>query len=425
MKKFWLIVALATVSSGCDSVREILTGTPAEDADALVAAGPHHAAPPIADADDARGEGERDPAANDQRQASPLRLTSAAAEEAVPQAADSSSLQLPSLPPQVAAVQANAVALPPAANPGMAELPTAPAGSNVPGAGYGTGYSYAPADSFPKPSRPGEIVIGNATLKFVEDLSIAADVDGRITTMNVDEGAWVEEGQVLVELDSRLAEAEKMVADKELEAAIEKSRDRSEIEYAVAAEKVAQADLERGRELFEKNASNRPELDKKQLEARRAELAITVAELKNRQDVAAAGVTEAKQRMADVQIELRTIVAPFAGLVAKRDKKLSDWVRAGETILRLVAMDRMRVVGQLDSRYLTAPPHTLKGKPATIEIQIFPGHVQTVEATVDFVSPVQESSGIYKTWLEIRNPQTEGQWLFREGMPATVRIQTR
>lgn len=414
MKRFWLVVALAATCGGCDSLREVITGTPAEDADALVAAGPHQVAPADSDVEapsdhggvaNASPQDAVDNTTTARLPATALRLTSAAADESMPQASSPAAVELPALPPSTVAVQT---------------APQVPA--DVPG---GRGYTYGPSDSMPKPSRPGEIVIGNATLKFVEDLSIAADVDGRITTMNVDEGAWVEQGQVLVGLDSRLAEAEKMVADKELEAAIEKSRDRSEIEYNVAAEKVAQADLERGRELFEKNASNRPELDKKQLEARRAELAITVAEVKNRQDVAAVGVSEAKQRMADVQIELRTIVAPFAGLVAKRDKKLSDWVRAGETILRLVAMDRMRVVGQLDSRYLTAPPHTLKGKPAMVEIQIFPGYVQKVEATVDFVSPVQESSGIYKTWLEIRNPQTDGQWLFREGMPATVRIQTQ
>ncbi len=98
---------------------------------------------------------------------------------------------------------------------------------------------------------------------------------------------------------------------------------------------------------------------------------------------------------------------------------------AGDVIVRLVALEKLRVVGMVKIDSLEAPPHLLLNAPASIDIQLYPGAVQTVEARVGFVSPVMQSSGAYQIWVEIPNQKVNDQWLFRQGMPATIRINTR
>jgi len=280
-------------------------------------------------------------------------------------------------------------------------------------------------NGFSNLSADGKITIKNANLKFVNDLEIAAQADGLILELGADEGDVLAQGSLLVQLDDRLANSELEVTRKELEAAQEKAKDDSEIEYSRAAFDVAEIEYKKSEELLAKDAETETDLRKKWLEKRRAELAITVAQLKNNQDKAAVEVSVAKRGAAEVQVDLRKMTVPFDGIVAEKKKEKYDWVRAGEPLLRLVSMERLRVVGQVKVIDLKAPPHQLMNTPVTIEIETFPGNRERVSGKIGFVSPVLEVSGAYKIWVEIPNKQVNNQWLFREGMQAMIEINAR
>jgi multidrug efflux pump subunit AcrA (membrane-fusion protein) len=276
-----------------------------------------------------------------------------------------------------------------------------------------------PASGMTTTRSDGRIVV-TANLRFVNDQEVAAPADGLITILDVDEGDVVVKGNLIGQLDDRLPKSELAVATKEHEAAVEKAKDKSEIEYSQASVGVADEDYRITKELEAKGASNAMELSKKWLEFKRAGLAVTVAEVKNRQDVSAVGVAEAKKGAAAVQIELRRIVSPFDGIVADKKKDRHDWVRAGEVIMRLVSMEQIRVTGQVFSAQLKRAPHELVGSPVVVDIEVFPGKTERVNAKIGFISPVMDTSGGYKIWAQIPNVQSAGQWVFREGMPATI-----
>jgi len=280
-------------------------------------------------------------------------------------------------------------------------------------------------DGFSNLSADGKIIIRNANLKFVNDLEIAAQADGLILDLVADEGDILAQGSLLVQLDDRLANSELQVTMKELEAAQEKAKDDSEIEYSRAAFDVAAIEYTKSEELLARDAETETDLRKKWLEKRRAELAITVAQLKNNQDKAAVEVSIAKRGAAEVQVDLRKMTVPFDGIVAEKKKEKYDWVRSGEVLLRLVSMERLRVVGQVRVDDLQAPPHQLMNAPVSIEIELFPGSRELVAGKIGFVSPVLEVSGAYRVWVEIPNKKVNDQWLFREGMPAKIEINTR
>lgn len=282
--------------------------------------------------------------------------------------------------------------------------------------------SIAPSTSM---AADGRIIIRSANLKFVTDLEVAAQSDGLIMEMDADEGDLLAKGSLMIQIDDRIANAELLKTQKETEAALEKAKDDSEIQYSTAASKVAKQDYEIAEQLHKKGAETDSELRKKWLEQKRADLAITVAESKHKQDVAAADVSSANQGAAEVQVKLRKHLAQFDGVVAEKRKEKFDWVRAGDVIMRLVSMEQLRVVGYVHVDQLRSAPHLLEKAPAIVDISIYPGKVERVQAKVGFVSPVMESTGSYKIWLQIPNVKVDDQWLFREGMPATIEIMPR
>lgn len=275
-----------------------------------------------------------------------------------------------------------------------------------------------------EPSHDGKIRIETAHLKFVNDLPIAAQADGLIMQMECEEGDILAANTLMVQIDDRLANSELEVTRKEYQAAVEKAKDDSEIQYSKASHEVAGEEYKIALEIDKKGAGTATELSKKWLEYKRAQLAIVVAEVKNKQDLSAADVSKAKQGAAEVHLQLRKIVAPFEGIVAEKIKERYDWVRAGDVILRLVSMEQMRVQGQVRVSQLSAAPHELVGAPATIDVELFPGRVERIASKVGFVSPVMESSGAYKIWIQIPNQKSNNQWIFREGMPAKIEIST-
>ncbi|MCU0714354.1 MAG: biotin/lipoyl-binding protein, partial [Pirellula sp.] len=68
----------------------------------------------------------------------------------------------------------------------------------------------------PSASVNGVLVDTSATLVFVNDLSVPAQADGIITNLLVDEGSIVRKGELVYQLDPRLANAEIAVQTKEL-----------------------------------------------------------------------------------------------------------------------------------------------------------------------------------------------------------------
>jgi multidrug resistance efflux pump len=309
-------------------------------------------------------------------------------------------------------------------SPGPSSIPATP---NYTSTDVNSGLAVPSAEAAISPSMSGAIVVKSAFLQFRNelDIEVAAPADGLITEMDVEEGGMITKGSLIFQLDDRLPRSELAVTMKEHEAAVEKAGDKSEIEYSKASVEVAEQDFKVTKLLVEKEASTDMELSKKWLEYKRAALGVTVAEVKNRQDVSAVGVAEAKKGAAQVQIELRRIVSPFEGIVAEKKKEKHDWVRAGEIIMRLIAMEQLKVVGQVNVNQLSKAPHELVNAPASVKIEVFPGRIEQVETKVGYVSPVMQSSGGYKIWVQIPNKQSNGQWVYREGMPATIEISTR
>lgn len=286
-------------------------------------------------------------------------------------------------------------------------LPTLPAGGlNVPS------------------SENGVMLITGAIVSFPDDITVSATAEGTILKLLVDDGTVIEAGMPMIEIDSRLAEKEVVVSEKELKAASLKADDDSNVKYSEAAMDVAMQDVEISKELIKSRAEGLMEGRKKELEFKKATLQVTVSTIEKERDRADVGVKTAKLEAARVQLELRRINAQRTGVVNQVVKRQFSYVRAGEPILNLTSMEKIRVAGTTNK--LTESPHLLLNAPARVTIKYAEGKSETVDGTISYVSPKSDGPNQYKFHVDLPNRLTpDGQYLFRDGMVADIEVRTR
>jgi multidrug efflux pump subunit AcrA (membrane-fusion protein) len=273
-------------------------------------------------------------------------------------------------------------------------------------------------------SEHGVLIIEGAQVTFPDDITVSATAEGTILKLLVDDGTVIEAGMPMIEIDSRLAEKEVVVSEKELKAANLKANDDSNVKYSEAVKEVARQDVEISKELIKSRAEGIMEGRKKELEFKKASLQVTVSTIEKERDQADVGVKTAKVEAARVQLELRRINAQRTGVVNQVVKRQYTYVRAGEPILNLTSMEKIRITGTTPR--LSESPHLLLNSPARVTINYAVGKSETVDGIVTYVSPKSDGPNQYKLHVDLPNRLTpDGQYLFRDGMVADIEVRTR
>jgi multidrug efflux pump subunit AcrA (membrane-fusion protein) len=281
-----------------------------------------------------------------------------------------------------------------------------------------------PPAGIPVPSSAnGTIVVNLAVVYFPDDSTVAAQADGIIVKMFVDDGNMVKTDSPLLDIDARTAAAEVEMAMKEMEAADLKAKNESNLEYSKKALEVAKKEFEISEKLLLRGAEDLSVFEKKQLEREKAFFQVNMSETDRATNAAEHIVKKAKYAATQIQMELRKILAQRTGMVTEITKRQGDWVRAGEPILRLTSLDRIRIKGIAE---VYDAPHLLLNAPARVSINFAPGKSESIDGTVTFVSPRATAAGKYQIYVDLPNRLTpDGQYLFREGMTATIEVAPR
>jgi len=270
----------------------------------------------------------------------------------------------------------------------------------------------------------GVLTVPLATVSFPDDITVSATAEGTIMKLLVDDGTVIDSGMLMIEIDSRLADEEVKVAEEELGEATLKAEDESNVRYSKAAKALAVKDVEISERLVIQGAEGYMENQKKKLELEKASLQVEVSTIEKQRDKKAVGVKKAKLEAARVQVELRRLNAQRTGIVHAVQKRQFSYVRAGEPILNLTSMEKIRIIGT--TPVLTESPHLLRDAPARVTISYAKEKSETVSGTVTFVSPKSTNTNQYQFHIDLPNKRTpDGQYLFRQGMEATIEITPR
>jgi RND family efflux transporter MFP subunit len=218
-------------------------------------------------------------------------------------------------------------------------------------------------------------VQSTATLEPRNSAVLVARRQGQVVSLLVEEGGWVERGQLLARLD-----------DRETQLALNRSE--------LAAD-LARRELERARQLDAKGFLSAKELDELDVKLKSATVDLEQARYDHSQ---------------------MTLVAPFAGRVVDRLINQGETVPVGKECFRIADFDPVLVRIYFPEREL---PHVRPGQEATLTFDSQPGASYT--GRVSLVSPVVDrSNGTFKVTLEV--PNRTG--ALRPGTFAHVRVKT-
>jgi RND family efflux transporter MFP subunit len=229
-------------------------------------------------------------------------------------------------------------------------------------------------------------------------VAIGSPVTGLIEKVRVERGDSVEEGQVLVELESSVERAA-------VELARARSRMNGQLRAREASLELGQRNRERAEKLFKKDALSFELRDTVETEAKVAQLEVQQA----REDKRLAAL-QLQQTLA--VLERRVLRSPISGVVVERLMTRGERVEE-ETILKVAQIDPLRVEVILPAAMFdTIRP----GMRATV-VPEFPGdqvHVASV-TIVDRV--IDAASGTFGARLDLPNPD--------DAIPAGLHCQAR
>lgn len=212
------------------------------------------------------------------------------------------------------------------------------------------------------------------TLRAKDSVVLRSEITGRITKINIEEGARVQKGQVVVQLDDSVA--------------------RAQLQQAQASLALASSQDRRARELTKQGFISQQARDEaaSQLQVQRAAVAL-----------------------AQAQLEKTTIVAPFDGLIGLRDVSVGDYVGPGAALVPIESVDPLQVDFRIPEQYL---PLVHPGLTLRIGFDALPGQVR--EGRVGAVSPSIDVGG---RSILLRANVGNADDMLRPGMFARVQLQ--
>lgn len=189
-------------------------------------------------------------------------------------------------------------------------------------------------------------------------VDVRAETNGRVIKLTADKGDRVEAGQTIARLDDKgrsaaLKEAKALLAQRKIEF---EAADRLSAKGFRAATQVAaaQAALEGG---------------------------------------------EAAVRLAEVEIGNMTITAPFDGIVDDRMVEYGDFLEFGDSIMRIVDLDPIVVVAQVNEQDIGRIPAGASGQVRLITGQTLTGEVAFIASMAD------QQTRTFRLELNIANPE--------------------
>lgn len=211
------------------------------------------------------------------------------------------------------------------------------------------------------------------SLRSNESVVLRPETAGRISSINFKDGSAVGKGSLLVGLDSAMQSAE--------------------FDQAKANLGLAQTNLKRSRELFEKKFVSQQALDN-------AEASLKV------QDAALA--------LAQAKLDKTRIKAPFSGVVGIRNVSVGDYVKEGQELINLEDISILKIDFRLPESYLA---QLKQGQAVEVSTDAMPG--QKFEAVLDAINPLVDTGG---RAISIRAHLSNADAKLRPGMFVRVRL---
>ncbi len=191
----------------------------------------------------------------------------------------------------------------------------------------GTAFAGQIATITTKVSSGDAVFTAEGVVEAVKSSVVSAQVTGTVTTLMVKSGDAVKSGQLLVRVDTRLAEQQGLT-------------NQAQVQAAQAQLTAARSEYERKQHLYEKQYISKAAMERAESEFKSAE--------------AAANATRAISGMSRVQIGMHALTAPYAGVVSEVMTEIGSMVIPDKPLLSIYDPDHMRVVASVPQSQLAS-----------------------------------------------------------------------
>jgi multidrug efflux pump subunit AcrA (membrane-fusion protein) len=262
-----------------------------------------------------------------------------------------------------------------------------------------------------------DVQVHSVLVKLSEQVEVPARVAGVLEKISVREGDMIAEAAPLAQIEDADAKLEKRRAQIELAGASKQADSDVKVRYAKKSLEVAEAELRRALDSQRRLAQSvsESELDRLRLLAQKSSLEIEQAKLELELARSERDLKENDLQVAEHDITQRRVTAPLAGFVAQVNRHAGEWVQPGQTILRILRLDRLRAEGLVSSQAVAT---NIKGRKVTLTVELdgrkveFPGEVVFVSPEIDPVN------GQVRIWAEIDNANLQ----LRPGLHGSMTI---
>ena len=245
-----------------------------------------------------------------------------------------------------------------------------------------------------------ELEYNEARIVAVHNTLVSSEAPGIIRSIDIQAGDEVQKQSVLVTLNSETFQADLDVALAEEQIARLEAANRVKIEYAQKSAEVTEKTLAKSLAANRQYTKTIPatELEKLQLQLDQARLSGEQAIMELDAAQWTVKLREKMTHAARVKLDSRTVRAPFDGTIAQLLVQPGQWVNAGEPIVRLVELERLRVEGYFRQDMIDRIKVGITGS-FTYTLN---GQVKRVPVKVSFVSP-EIVEGIFQVRADIDN----------------------
>ncbi|SDK21999.1 RND family efflux transporter, MFP subunit [Catalinimonas alkaloidigena] len=198
-------------------------------------------------------------------------------------------------------------------------------------------------------------LVGTVTANQVID--IKSEVQGKITSLNVELGDYVKRGQVIARIDNRLQEL---------------SLDNAEQKLADAKQ-----NLQRYKNLYEGGAATKAQLDQNQLAYDNAENQLAQARK---------------------QLSNAVVTAPISGYITQKPVEAGAFANLGTSLATIVDVSKLKVQLNVAERDVYA---LNEGDSVRISTTVYPG--VTFHGTITFISPRGDEAHNYPVEISLQN----------------------
>jgi RND family efflux transporter MFP subunit len=213
----------------------------------------------------------------------------------------------------------------------------------------------------------------NGSVMARRSTRVAAEVDGRVTEVLVEQGDYVEQGAVLLRLRAiptqlRLATA------------------KAELQEAEATARLAKISERRLAKLAKSRVVSEDDYD--------------TARAKMDESLAVAAGARAKMDQIRDELTRHTVTAPFDGVITEKIAEVGVWVETGDVLFAFEDIDRVRLEFPTPQSFYS---QVSTGTPVEVRLDAMPAHA--IKAEVSRKIPVASASArTFMLWVELDNP---------------------